>query len=187
MLTIRATSTAAAPKATGSQGDGLRGRGCNAGKPRLQRRRIVPQTRRLSAASTAMRMTLSMIVPEVDSAASLSLGSSAGQRDGAMRRSRVCFHRRGRSATLRARLRDCIRGTLSVADILQEIVAHKRGEVARARAEMPAAKLQEHLRSARPVRDFAAALKDRHPLGLIAEVKKASPSAGLIRADFDPI
>lgn len=72
-------------------------------------------------------------------------------------------------------------------DILQEIVAHTRTEVAQSRAAVPAAALQERLADAPPVRDFTGALKARHPLGLIAEVKKASPSAGLIRADFDPV
>jgi indole-3-glycerol phosphate synthase len=74
-----------------------------------------------------------------------------------------------------------------VPDILQEIVAHKRTEVARAMAEVPPVELRQRLHSAPPVRDFVAALQARHPLGLIAEVKKASPSAGLIRVDFDPV
>jgi indole-3-glycerol phosphate synthase len=74
-----------------------------------------------------------------------------------------------------------------VPDILQEIVAHKRTEVARTRAAVPASTLQQRTRTAPPVRDFTAALKASHPLGLIAEVKRASPSAGLIRADFDPV
>lgn len=74
-----------------------------------------------------------------------------------------------------------------MSNILQQIVAHKREEIARTKAAVPAAQLQQQNASAPPVRDFVAALKARHPLGLIAEVKKASPSAGLIRAEFDPV
>lgn len=73
-----------------------------------------------------------------------------------------------------------------MSDILDEIVAHKREEIAAARHARPAAELENALDTAPPVRDFAAALRAKHPLGLIAEVKRASPSAGLIREDFDP-
>ncbi|MEZ6047246.1 MAG: indole-3-glycerol phosphate synthase TrpC [Planctomycetaceae bacterium] len=47
--------------------------------------------------------------------------------------------------------------------------------------------LKSQLSEATPVRDFVQALRDARGVGLIAEVKKASPSAGLIRADFDPV
>ena len=72
-------------------------------------------------------------------------------------------------------------------NILDTIVAQKRLEVARlpARQVTPAA-----IRAARPEpRDFIGALQrpKRGPPALIAEVKKASPSAGIIRADFDPV
>ncbi len=74
-----------------------------------------------------------------------------------------------------------------MADILADIVAHKWTEIAAARQERSLEQLEQHLAQAPPVRDFAAALRARHPLGLIAEVKRASPSAGLIRPEFDPV
>lgn len=70
--------------------------------------------------------------------------------------------------------------------ILDEIVAAKREEIARAKAETPEASLRERLADAPPVRDFAAAISRPGRIRLIAEVKKASPSAGVIRADFQP-
>ena len=72
--------------------------------------------------------------------------------------------------------------------ILEEIVLHKRQEVAQMRLESPLARVQEQLKDAPPVRDFLKALRDNsHHPSLIAEVKKASPSKGVIREDFDPI
>jgi indole-3-glycerol phosphate synthase len=72
-------------------------------------------------------------------------------------------------------------------NILEEIVATKRREIERARELRPEAALREQLSSAPPVRDFIAPLAASGPIKLIAEVKKASPSAGVIRADFDPV
>ena len=71
--------------------------------------------------------------------------------------------------------------------ILDEIVASKRLEVAAARRRMPLDELEDQAASAPPVRDFRAALEGPGPIQLIAEVKKASPSARVIRADFDPV
>ena len=71
--------------------------------------------------------------------------------------------------------------------VLDEIVAHKRAEIAATKAAVDEAELEARLAAAPPVRDFAGALSERHPMGMIAEVKKASPSAGLIREDFDPV
>jgi indole-3-glycerol phosphate synthase len=71
--------------------------------------------------------------------------------------------------------------------ILQRIVATKREEVAAAKAKIPVALLENKLHGAPPVRDFFAALAPPGPIRLIAEVKKASPSAGIIRADFEPV
>jgi indole-3-glycerol phosphate synthase len=73
-----------------------------------------------------------------------------------------------------------------VTTILEEIVASKRGEIDRAKAALPEEVLRERLAEAPPVRDFAAALCRPGRIRLIAEVKKASPSAGVIRADFQP-
>ncbi len=72
-------------------------------------------------------------------------------------------------------------------NILDEIVATKHKEVAAARLRMPLEELEDQARTAPPVRDFRAALAGPGPIRLIAEVKKASPSAGIIRADFEPI
>jgi len=71
--------------------------------------------------------------------------------------------------------------------ILDEIVAAKREEVARAKVAVPEAVLRQQLAAAPPVRDFLAALSVGPPIRLIAEVKKASPSKGVIRADFHPV
>jgi indole-3-glycerol phosphate synthase len=76
-----------------------------------------------------------------------------------------------------------------MADILEKITAYKREEVARAKVLKPLRVIAEYARSAPKVRPFAGAieakLKAKKP-ALIAEIKKASPSKGLIRADFDP-
>lgn len=74
-----------------------------------------------------------------------------------------------------------------MATILDEIVANKRREVAAAKAAVPLAALKERLTEAPPVRSFFAALAKPGPIRLIAEVKKASPSAGVIREDFDSL
>jgi indole-3-glycerol phosphate synthase len=69
--------------------------------------------------------------------------------------------------------------------ILDTIVARKRIEISDAQTARPRRGLEDRLPDSPPVRDFVAAL--RQPgLRVIAEVKKASPSAGIIRADFDP-
>jgi len=71
--------------------------------------------------------------------------------------------------------------------ILDEIIARKIQEVDRARQTVPFSELETRLQTAPPPRGFLAALRQARPPALIAEVKKASPSAGLIRADFDPV
>ena len=73
--------------------------------------------------------------------------------------------------------------------ILDKIAAYKREEVTKAKGLVPLSALEARARAAAPVRSFAGALKERVAKGqwaLIAEIKKASPSKGLIRADFDP-
>jgi indole-3-glycerol phosphate synthase len=74
-------------------------------------------------------------------------------------------------------------------DVLAEICAAKRAHIARAKAVRSEAALIAGISEAPPVRPFAAALQlhlAEGRYGLIAEIKKASPSAGLIRKDFDP-
>jgi indole-3-glycerol phosphate synthase len=76
-----------------------------------------------------------------------------------------------------------------MSDVLAEICAEKRAHVARRKAARPEAALRTDLTAAPPLRSFATALEARVTegrYGLIAEIKKASPSKGLIRADFDP-
>ncbi|WP_445638326.1 indole-3-glycerol phosphate synthase TrpC [Nostoc sp. DSM 114161] len=72
--------------------------------------------------------------------------------------------------------------------ILEEIVLHKKQEVARMQEEFSLAFLEQQLIVAPSVRNFLSALEENPKVpSLIAEVKKASPSRGIIRADFDPI
>ncbi len=70
--------------------------------------------------------------------------------------------------------------------ILEKIVATKHREVAAARAKVADSELRAKFADAPPVRDFFAPLAQAGPIKLIAEIKKASPSAGIIRDDFDP-
>lgn len=71
--------------------------------------------------------------------------------------------------------------------ILDKIVTTKRGEIERAKAALPEVEVKARVADAPPVRNFFTPLGAGPPIRLIAEVKKASPSAGLIRADFDPV
>jgi indole-3-glycerol phosphate synthase len=71
--------------------------------------------------------------------------------------------------------------------ILDDIVAAKRKEVEEAKVRTPAGELRHLADDAPPPLDFLGALSHGPPIRLIAEVKKASPSAGVIREDFDPV
>ncbi|NVM22119.1 MAG: indole-3-glycerol phosphate synthase TrpC [Desulfobacterales bacterium] len=71
--------------------------------------------------------------------------------------------------------------------ILDQIVAHKQQELERSKEAMPLAALKERVGFADTARGFRHALAQSSDIALIAEVKKESPSAGLIRKDFDPV
>ncbi len=76
-----------------------------------------------------------------------------------------------------------------MSDILQRILAVKAAEVAAAQAALPLARMQALAREAAAARDFAGALRAKIAAGrpaVIAEVKKASPSKGVLREAFDP-
>ncbi len=76
-----------------------------------------------------------------------------------------------------------------MSDVLRRILSVKAEEVARAKKAKSLASLQAAVRSAPPPRDFAGALRARLEAGrpaIIAEIKKASPSRGVLREDFDP-
>jgi len=74
-----------------------------------------------------------------------------------------------------------------MSDILERIVASKRREIAEARSSVSEAELERRVADAPPVRDFRAALDRPGTVQLLAEVKRASPSAGVLREDFDAV
>ncbi|MEM9940470.1 MAG: indole-3-glycerol phosphate synthase TrpC [Planctomycetota bacterium] len=77
-----------------------------------------------------------------------------------------------------------------MSSILDKIIQHKLLEISEAKAKLPLDSLKDQLTDSRvpPARDFIATLTaSKNPVGLIAEVKKASPSKGLIRPNFDPV
>ena len=76
-----------------------------------------------------------------------------------------------------------------MSDILQTILQTKHQEVAKARAGLPLAEIRAQAEARHDVRDFVAAIRAKHAAqqpAVIAEIKKASPSKGVIRADFHP-
>lgn len=76
-----------------------------------------------------------------------------------------------------------------MSDILQRILVRKREEIAERKSRTPMSELRARCAAAPPARGFAAAMRAKVNAGhaaVIAEAKKASPSKGLIRADFDP-
>ena len=71
--------------------------------------------------------------------------------------------------------------------ILDEIIAHKKEELVETKRRVPFSELKAKTAGAGPVRGFERALSEGGAIRLIAEVKKASPSKGVIREDFNPV
>lgn len=81
----------------------------------------------------------------------------------------------------------CVKGN-AMADVLREILSRKRAEVQQAKADVPLEQVRKQAEaSPKPRNFFAAVTRPRRQLRVIAEIKRASPSAGLIREDFDPV
>lgn len=79
-----------------------------------------------------------------------------------------------------------MRGRENMADVLEDIVAHTRKRVEVQKQQIPSSQLEQRLKSQKPARPFAQALRRPGGLTLIAELKPASPSAGMIRPENDP-
>ncbi|MDH3693935.1 MAG: indole-3-glycerol phosphate synthase TrpC [Gammaproteobacteria bacterium] len=78
----------------------------------------------------------------------------------------------------------------SAPDVLQRILEHKTQEVEQHTSELPLAELRARLTDAAPTRGFVDAIQqriERNEAAIIAEIKKASPSKGVIREDFEPV
>jgi indole-3-glycerol phosphate synthase len=84
-------------------------------------------------------------------------------------------------------LKHNLRMFINMPTILDKIVATKWEEIGRAKSRVPLDELRRQAAFAPPARDFLGALAAPGPIRLIAEVKRASPSKGLIRADFEPV
>lgn len=81
-----------------------------------------------------------------------------------------------------------VRTVKALSGRLAEIFAEKQRQVAAAKASLPEAEIRERAEHVALARGFCAALRSaRHPVACIAEVKRASPSEGLIRESFDPV
>jgi indole-3-glycerol phosphate synthase len=78
------------------------------------------------------------------------------------------------------------RGRSQQRNILDTIVASRRQTLAKAQKQLPAAELEQRAARAAPPRDFRAAIS-RNSINIIAELKKASPSRGVLRTSFDPL
>lgn len=76
---------------------------------------------------------------------------------------------------------------MTLHSMLAKIIEHKRQEVALAKEVRPLEVLRDRARTLKPRRDFRAAIARPHHLNLIAEIKQASPSAGVIRKEVDPV
>jgi indole-3-glycerol phosphate synthase len=74
-----------------------------------------------------------------------------------------------------------------MSSVLAQIVAGKPGEIAAAKQRVSESELERSAAALPPPRDFRAALERGNDVQVIAEVKKASPSAGVLRVDFDPV
>src|SRR6185437_2457022 len=135
-------------------------------------------------------------------------GAVAGHRDPQRRRRPLRFRRRGEPVGRRRRgarydrerrgarearaprpLHALLREGRLMSDVMRRIIATKRREIEEARTALPLTEIERRARDADPPRGFEAALRRQVAQGkpaVIAEIKRASPSRGLIRADFDP-
>lgn len=73
------------------------------------------------------------------------------------------------------------------ANILDEIIAHKKIEIEEQKNQIPLDEIKSQLNESDNTRDFKSAVSFPNKVNLIAEIKKASPSKGIIRKDFDPV